>query len=165
MSSQFLEKVPGLTHLPLWVIAGKDLFSSVCSFYRILHALKFPFGKVPTDYTNAENGVTLDLQLVNFEATKEPFKGSIIMNPGGPGMSGVEEIASKGPIYFDVFGGIIMSLDSMHGMSSLETLGSAFTNIRSGTGRTLPFGCLPVNTTDTTLTRRASNFTIPQVDV
>lgn len=61
--------------------------------------------QVPLDYTNNESGKTIDLQLVKVKATKEPFKGSIIMNPGGPGASGVEEISKKGPMYRDVFGG------------------------------------------------------------
>lgn len=61
--------------------------------------------KVPLDYSNPKNGRTLDLNLVKVEATKEPFKGSMIMNPGGPGASGVEEISKFGPMYADVFGG------------------------------------------------------------
>jgi hypothetical protein len=105
MSSQFLEKCQLLLICRFGSSPARTFLHQRARFQRILHALEFPFRKVPTDYTNAENGVTLDLQLVTFEATKEPFKGSIIMNLGGPGMSGVEEIASKGPIYFDVFGG------------------------------------------------------------
>ena len=61
--------------------------------------------EVPLDYTNPKNGRTVDLQLVKVEANKEPIKGSIIMNPGGPGVSGVEEVSKKGPMYRDVFGG------------------------------------------------------------
>jgi hypothetical protein len=61
--------------------------------------------RVPLDYTNSKSSATLDLQLIKVEATKEPFKGSIIMNPGGPGNSGVDEISKNGPMYRDVFGG------------------------------------------------------------
>jgi hypothetical protein len=61
--------------------------------------------KVPLDYTNPKSTVTLDLQLIKVEATKQPVKGSIIMNPGGPGASGVKEISEKGPMYREVFGG------------------------------------------------------------
>ena len=61
--------------------------------------------EVPLDYTNPKNGRTLELQLVKIEATTEPFKGSMIMNPGGPGASGVEEISKNGPMYRDVLGG------------------------------------------------------------
>ena len=61
--------------------------------------------EVPLDYTNPDNGKTLELQLVKIEATTEPFKGSMIMNPGGPGSSGVEEIAQNGPMYSEIMGG------------------------------------------------------------
>lgn len=61
--------------------------------------------KVPLDYTNPKSAATLDLQLIKVEATKQPVKGSIIMNPGGPGASGVKEISEKGPMYREVFGG------------------------------------------------------------
>lgn len=59
---------------------------------------------VPLDYTNVENGEILELNLVKVEASK-PRKGSIMMNPGGPGSSGVEEISKHGPMYRDIFGG------------------------------------------------------------
>jgi hypothetical protein len=61
--------------------------------------------QVPLDYTNPNNGGTLDLQLVKINATTEPFRGSMIMNPGGPGSSGVEEISKNGPMYRDILGG------------------------------------------------------------
>jgi hypothetical protein len=61
--------------------------------------------KVPLDYTNSKSTVTLDLQLIKVEATKQPVKGSIIMNPGGPGASGVKEISEKGTMYREIFGG------------------------------------------------------------
>jgi pimeloyl-ACP methyl ester carboxylesterase len=38
-------------------------------------------------------------------------------------------------------------------------------NANSGTGRTMPFACNPVNTTASSLTKRAEIFTIPQMDV
>ncbi|KAH7396098.1 Alpha/Beta hydrolase protein [Pyrenochaeta sp. MPI-SDFR-AT-0127] len=105
--------------------------------------------QVPLDYTNNQNGKTIDLQLIKVEATEKPFKGSIIMNPGGPGLSGVDEISKKGPMYRDVFGGHfdVVGLDAR------------------GTGRTLPFTCLPSNNTSNTITRRNTNFTIPQSDM
>lgn len=60
---------------------------------------------VPLDYTEPENGKTIDLQLLRVKANKEPFKGSILTNPGGPGGSGVDWIASEGPGYRDQLGG------------------------------------------------------------
>ena len=61
--------------------------------------------EVPLDYTSADSKETLQLQLLKVKATNEPSQGSIIMNPGGPGASGVEEISKNGPMYRDVFGG------------------------------------------------------------
>ena len=43
---------------------------------------------VPLDYTEQESGKLLNLSLVKVNATKEPFKGSILFNPGGPGLPG-----------------------------------------------------------------------------
>ena len=69
--------------------------------------------EVPLDYTNPDSE-TLDLQLVKVNATKEPFKGSVIFNPGGPGVSGVEEVATKGPMYCEyvIVHHILAMLDS-----------------------------------------------------
>lgn len=47
---------------------------------------------VPLDYTEPESG-TLDLALIRVNATKEPVLGSILWNPGGPGGTGVENLA------------------------------------------------------------------------
>lgn len=55
--------------------------------------------KVPLDYTKPKLGKMLDIQLVKVHATKEPRKGSVIFNPGGPKSSGVEEVVVKGPKY------------------------------------------------------------------
>lgn len=48
---------------------------------------------VPLDYTNDESDEQLDLALVRVKATKKPVLGSILINPGGPGASGVEYVA------------------------------------------------------------------------
>lgn len=49
---------------------------------------------VPLDYTDAGCKNTLDLQLLKFNATKKPVKGSILFNPGGPGDSTREFLAA-----------------------------------------------------------------------
>lgn len=54
--------------------------------------------QVPLDYTDPDCDM-LDLQLIKVNATNQPAKGSVIFNPGGPGSSGVEEIATKGFTY------------------------------------------------------------------
>lgn len=48
---------------------------------------------VPLDYTNPASNQTLQLQLVKVNAAKQPKKGSILFNPGGPGESGRDWIA------------------------------------------------------------------------
>lgn len=55
--------------------------------------------EVPLDYTDPNCKQTLELQLVKVNATNEPFKGSVITNPGGPGGSGVEDIALSGSTF------------------------------------------------------------------
>lgn len=46
---------------------------------------------VPLDYTDPKSNETLDIELVRIKHSKEPFKGSIFVNYGGPGGSGAEE--------------------------------------------------------------------------
>jgi hypothetical protein len=60
---------------------------------------------VPLDYSNPEDGRSVDLQLIKIKATKEPFKGSVLTNPGGPGGSGVQYIALEGPSIRNELGG------------------------------------------------------------
>ena len=43
---------------------------------------------VPLDYTNASSDATLKLDLVKVDAVKKPKQGTILLNPGGPGLSG-----------------------------------------------------------------------------
>lgn len=51
---------------------------------------------VPLDYTNAGDGETIQLDLIRAKATKKPFLGSVLYNPGGPGASGVEGVMGQG---------------------------------------------------------------------
>lgn len=48
---------------------------------------------VPLDYTAVQSKETLQLQLVKVDATKSPKKGSILINPGGPGEGSREWLA------------------------------------------------------------------------
>ncbi|KAF2740823.1 putative hydrolases or acyltransferase [Polyplosphaeria fusca] len=106
---------------------------------------------VPLDYTKPDSQDKLPLQLLRVNATKEPIKGSIIFNPGGPGSSGVEEVSMKGPLYREVFGGHwnVIGFDAR------------------GTGRTMPFFCDMTNATGTPskLARRGNDTRLPQTDL
>lgn len=42
---------------------------------------------VPLDYTGRLSAEQLSLQLVRIRATQQPSKGSLLINPGGPGIS------------------------------------------------------------------------------
>lgn len=53
---------------------------------------------VPLDYSD-ENSQTLQIQLVKVNATTQPPKGRVVFAPGGPGNSGVEEVAKFGSVY------------------------------------------------------------------
>ncbi|KAJ4257354.1 hypothetical protein NW762_008472 [Fusarium torreyae] len=61
--------------------------------------------EVPLDYTNKRSPKTLKLDLIKAKATRKPFKGSVLFNPGGPGFSGVEYIVRKGSEYVEILGG------------------------------------------------------------
>jgi hypothetical protein len=50
---------------------------------------------VPLDYTDHDSPLTIELQLLRIEATKQPSKGSVIINPGGPGESGCDYLALR----------------------------------------------------------------------
>lgn len=51
---------------------------------------------VPLDYTEPDSGETLDLQILKVPALKQPSKGSVFVNFGGPGASGIADIALAG---------------------------------------------------------------------
>ena len=65
--------------------------------------------QVPLDYTDAESS-TISIALVRLPATSEPYLGPLLMNPGGPGGSGVELVGEWAEIWemvlsnFDVIG-------------------------------------------------------------
>ncbi|KPM35901.1 hypothetical protein AK830_g10683 [Neonectria ditissima] len=102
--------------------------------------------EVPLDYTNKDDDETVELQLIRFNATKEPFKGSVLWNPGGPGISGIETLAYLGPDFRDIIGG-------HHHIISFDT---------RGTGKTIPYACFK-NATSATLSRRSDS--LPQAEL
>ena len=50
---------------------------------------------VPLDYTEQDSERLLNLSLIKVNATREPFKGSILFNPGGPGFPGRSLLAGS----------------------------------------------------------------------
>ncbi|KAK0221350.1 TAP-like protein-domain-containing protein [Armillaria fumosa] len=60
--------------------------------------------QVPIDYSN-EDGSQAALAVIKFPAQSETeYKGTILINPGGPGISGVSALSSFGPLAVSVFG-------------------------------------------------------------
>ncbi|PBK84160.1 hypothetical protein ARMGADRAFT_943880 [Armillaria gallica] len=60
--------------------------------------------QVPIDYAN-EGGEKAALAVIKLSAQSETeFKGTVLMNPGGPGGSGVTTLVSSGPLLASVIG-------------------------------------------------------------
>ncbi len=60
--------------------------------------------KVPIDYSN-EDGCKAALAVIKFPAQADTeYKGTILINPGGPGGSGVSALTSAAPFAVSVFG-------------------------------------------------------------
>jgi hypothetical protein len=54
---------------------------------------------VPLDYTHDSAAEMLDIQLMRIPAAKTPKRGSVFMNFGGPGGSGILEMAYYGRLF------------------------------------------------------------------
>ena len=61
---------------------------------------------VPLDYSDLASNATLTLDLVKINATKQPLKGSILFNPGGPGESGRDFILQTADSLLVYTGGV-----------------------------------------------------------
>ncbi|KXH42501.1 hypothetical protein CSAL01_12772 [Colletotrichum salicis] len=103
--------------------------------------------EVPLDYTSLSSGETIRLQLIKASANKEPYMGSMLWNPGGPGGSGVESVAALGLKLRNITGGNydIIGFDPR------------------GTGKTIPYIC-NVTAAQTSVTRRDFE-TLPKGDI
>ncbi|KAL8938442.1 MAG: hypothetical protein Q9216_003892 [Gyalolechia sp. 2 TL-2023] len=98
---------------------------------------------VPLDYTNTTSDATLELQLVKISATKQPKKGSILFNPGGPGQGGRDFVAGLyGPSLLVATGGV-------YDLIGFDT---------RGTSTTLPFSCYTSPERRAVATRSFSRF-------
>ncbi|KAF2163471.1 hypothetical protein M409DRAFT_57376 [Zasmidium cellare ATCC 36951] len=103
---------------------------------------------VPLDYTNNDTR-RLQLQLIKVNATQHPSEGRVVFAPGGPGNSGVEEVARLGSVYQRILGGRydVVGFDPR------------------GVGRTIPFSCAPTNaTTKRSVAVNNRTIEIPQID-
>lgn len=98
---------------PLTILEARDSFGSTINWApcklgidsKLESKVTCARLSVPLDYTGKYNDGTILLDLIRVKATKESFKGSIIMNPGGPGASGVEFVLREGHRLAKVVGG------------------------------------------------------------
>jgi hypothetical protein len=67
-----------------------------CDFDILGVPIPFECGKMmaPLDYTNKESDKMVDIQILRLKATKQPSKGSIFFNFGGPGAAGIDEFGA-----------------------------------------------------------------------
>ncbi|KAG8625890.1 hypothetical protein KVT40_006291 [Elsinoe batatas] len=93
---------------------------------RIIDPIECATLEVPLDYSSA-NSTSLLLQLIRVKALQQPVKGSLVFSPGGPGFSGVEEVATNGGAYVAV-------LRDQYDIIGFDP---------RGVGRTIPFSCSP----------------------
>ncbi|KAF2009112.1 hypothetical protein BU24DRAFT_359054 [Aaosphaeria arxii CBS 175.79] len=89
---------------------------------------------VPLDYTNNSSSQRINLEIIRVPATKEPRKGSIFFNFGGPGGDGLTNMAGSASNIQPITGGY-------HDLISWNP---------RGTGNTLSFSCYE-NSTDRAL--------------
>ncbi|KAI0893058.1 TAP-like protein-domain-containing protein [Annulohypoxylon nitens] len=88
---------------------------------------------VPLDYTTTNSSKILNLDLIKYPAQKQPKRGSIILNFGGPGQDGLNSMLSYAETMGPTTGGY-------HDLVSWDP---------RGTGNTLRFACWPNDTTGT----------------
>lgn len=60
---------------------------------------------VPLDYTNSSDSRTISLDVIKYPAQKEPKRGSILLNFGGPGQDGLNSMLAYAPIQGPITGG------------------------------------------------------------
>ncbi|KAL8794631.1 MAG: hypothetical protein Q9195_002827 [Heterodermia aff. obscurata] len=80
---------------------------------------------VPFDYTDPASNTTLTLDLVKVNATKQPARGSILFNPGGPGEPGRDFVVQLADSLLVYTGGV-------YDLIGFDT---------RGTESTIPFSC------------------------
>jgi len=88
---------------------GDDMiqWSTNCSYLGFESDLPYSCANftVPLDYSNPKSNNTLTLTLTKIDAVKQPARGSVLFNPGGPGAGGADMITSFGEEFMTVLGG------------------------------------------------------------
>ncbi len=76
----------------------KIKWSTHCSYLGFESDLPYSCANftVPLDYSNPKSNNTLTLTLTKIDAVKQPARGSVLFNPGGPGAGGADMITSFG---------------------------------------------------------------------
>ncbi|KAI5924261.1 TAP-like protein-domain-containing protein [Camillea tinctor] len=59
---------------------------------------------VPRDYINRSSNETIDLDIIRIQATQQPSRGSILLNFGGPGQDGLNNMVSYYPLQGPIIG-------------------------------------------------------------
>jgi len=85
----------------------KIKWSTHCSYLGFESDLPYSCANftVPLDYSNPKSNETLTLTLTKIDAVKQPAKGSVLFNPGGPGAGGADLITTFGEEFMTVLGG------------------------------------------------------------
>ncbi|VUC29763.1 unnamed protein product [Clonostachys rosea] len=108
--------------------------------------------KVPLDYTERNSGKTLDLDLVRIPARRQPCIGSVLYNPGGPGVQARKALVDDADGMFALTASlgqrvdIMISLLLILGTSQILSISFLFVCwetdlVSSGTRNALPFTC------------------------
>ncbi|KAL8869399.1 MAG: hypothetical protein Q9198_007898, partial [Flavoplaca austrocitrina] len=81
---------------------------------------------VPLDYVNVASNASMQLSMVKLQASKQPKQGTILISPGGPGISGREQLAGPDAV------GLQISTGGVYDLIGFDP---------RGTGDTIPFSC------------------------
>ncbi|KAH0422352.1 nedd8-like protein [Colletotrichum camelliae] len=103
----------------------KDIEWGDCAEFNSTEAIQCANLTVPLDYTSPNSSKTLDLQLLRIPATRQPAKGSILFNFGGPSIAGRPTMAGSG-------GAFRNATSEYHDLVTFDP---------RGTGNTIPFSC------------------------
>ncbi|KAN0089862.1 TAP-like domain containing protein [Hyaloscypha variabilis] len=86
-----------------WTFAEIPPSKHVLTWYSCYDDFLCAVLEVPLNYQNPKEGRSL-VPLINYPAKKTPYKGMILVNPGGPGISGVDLIRSLATQNISFFG-------------------------------------------------------------